>query len=60
MYRIFDYACTTPDCSEEGQIVEKLVETNEFVMCHVCQGEMIRHVPNPRGYVKGSHTPVRQ
>lgn len=62
MYKIFDYSCITPDCSEEGKEVEIMLDSSSlsFPLCKVCSGEMKRHIPAPRGYVKGTETRCSQ
>lgn len=62
---IFDFYCSTPECSEktsEEQCREFLVRgEDECPECTNCKLPMTKVVSYaPKGYVKGTHNPVKQ
>lgn len=60
MYRIFDFVCVNKDCDEYNIEFEELVKEDEEVICDLCNHKKERLIPNPRGRVEGSETPVKQ
>lgn len=58
MYRVDDFTCFTPNCTEFKQSVERFEEVGATPLCHKCNNGMERLIGAPMGIVRNTRNPV--
>lgn len=59
MFKVFDFVCTNDECPNVDQEFEKMILLNEVPRCICCFKDMEKIMPAPKGYVRGTSTPIR-